>query len=97
MIAGIVTTSTLTSCGDQSFADSRIGGNDNEDCYIIIKQNDSHILHKGDYFLDVDGSAHGFKFNCGEDFVSNAEHFVSPQTPKEDRYDIKCEDCFSLD
>ena len=101
MVAGVITVGTMTGCSskdvdssivrDNFFGDGRVG-----DEYIIIKQNDTHILHKGKYTEDIDGSVHGFVFDCGEDFLSNAEHFVSYQEPNAERYDEKCEDCFDL-
>ena len=100
MVAGIMTTATLTGCANGSekpkgtVKDEFIGCK-NKDVYVIIKQNDSNLLHKGDYYRDMDGNSNGFVFECGEDFWSNAEYSTYFEEPKAERYDEKCEDCFS--
>lgn len=97
MVAGVMSTATLTGCGNEGTVDKHyLGGGVVHDGYIVIKQNDSHILHKGDYYRANDGETNGFRFDCGEDFWSNAEHFASNEEPKPERYDEKCEECFDL-
>ena len=98
MVAGVMTTATLTGCGSEGTVDDFFAGEGVvDDGYIIIKQNDSLILHKGDYYRDGNGGTSGFIFDCGEDFWSNSEHFASNEEPKAGRYDEKCKDCFSND
>lgn len=98
MVAGVLTTATLTGCGNEkgSVDDYYLGDGIVDDGYIIIKQNDVQVLHKGDYYRGNNGSTNGFVFDCGEDFWSNAEHFASNEEPKAERYDEKCEECFDL-
>ena len=96
MVAGVVTTATLTGCARESVDEMFVGDPHVNDGYIIIEQNDKDVLHKGKYFRSNDGSSHGYQFDCGEDFYSNAEASAYFKHPKADRYDEKCEDCFGL-
>ncbi len=96
MVAGVITTATLSGCGNgNDSVKTNFTGALVEDGFIIIKQNDSQILHKGDYYRDTDGPNNGYQFDCGEDFYSNAESSVYFKHPKADRYDEKCEECFA--
>ena len=98
MVAGIMTTATLTGCSDNSnktVDEDFMGTPEIKDGYVIIKQNDKDVLHKGDYYRDYDGSSHGFKFDCGENYFSNVEHSAYYEKPQSERYDEKCEECFS--
>ena len=97
MCAGIVTASSLTSC--ERVASQQKGFERDEyspycDKYIVIEQNDIYILHKGDMSLPGSSSDRVYIFDCGENYVSSADHSIYNEMPKEERYDQICEDCF---
>jgi len=97
MISGIVISSTLTGCATQSVDAEWFGQPTTDDGYIILEQNDTHIMHRGDYYKSSQGNSNGFNFACGEEFQSNAHFFSYRTEPKEDRYDKKCEKCFGIE
>ena len=86
---------TMTSCSDKEkkFGGIVYTGPTKENAYIIIEQNDTDILHKGDFYKSVDGTMNGFELRCGEGFFSNADCSVYEEEPKENRYDEVCEEC----
>ncbi len=102
MLVGVVSTATLTGCGAESsktesevLQKSNYGGV--KDAYIILEQNDKDILHKGSMgVLFTDGynaggpnTDYNYKFNCGEETISNGKHQIYSVKPKAECYDEK--------
>lgn len=96
MIAGVVSTTALTGCAGESVDEMFLGDPHVKDGYIIIEQNDKDVLHKGKFYR-TQGSAHGYQFDCGEDFYSTADSSAYFKHPNSERYDEKCKECFGLD
>ena len=107
LIMSAVTLLTLSGCSntkdDRTVANKedifnkafRLLDNGVYDAFIVLKQNDIDILHKGHAQCDsYSTAAICVKFNCGEIVISNADYSISVKMPKESRYDEICEECF---
>ncbi|MBO5910524.1 MAG: hypothetical protein J6Q15_03345 [Clostridia bacterium] len=103
MCAGIIT-ATLTGCSDANtettndnkdafylYSSAYIGA---DDVYIVLEQNDTDILHKGNIGALRNTNDYNYSFDCGETTVSNATHALYSEMPKDSHYDEICEDCF---
>ena len=93
MISGVATVSTI-----MALSKPNIGGGYKEtppDDYVVIDQDEKKVLHYGDYQKDVNGIANRLILKCGERLSSNERHYIYEEKPNEDKYDEKCEDCFS--
>lgn len=76
------------------------------DKYISVDQKGKYVLHKGDviYYRNERYYSRGsvridvnkMKFDCGEEYLSNATYSLHDGKPGEHMYDEICEDCFGL-
>lgn len=107
MLAGAMVIGTATMAGCEEGAPTEAERVESivrsgDDAYIVLRVNDSDILHKGkvEYLRSSVGNAavymgfNSYKFDCGKTYTTNSQSFVSTTIPTEEVYDEICEECF---
>ena len=93
LATGVVGLSGCTQSKDDEFASGACYPY--RDRYIIIEDKDGlDVLHKGDFYEGYKDANNAFDFECSEIFLSNKTFSTYNKKPKEETYDIICEDCF---
>jgi len=101
MLAGAMTVgvATMTGCDEGQTEAQKIEGMiiNSDDCYVVLKINDTDVLHNGRVKYLRTGNVYmglnSYEFDCGKTYTGNAQCFISTTIPTEEVYDTVCEDC----